>query len=402
MTDHLHDAQRTTTVSVAALEPVLAAVAVVNAPARESHPAPSASSLQVKAIYTLSETGRKASLLAGGDGRARQEITVDVPAHRLHLVRVDVRGVARLNLQPHYQLAADSQIVRLDNPPVYDRPASVEDLFRAAAKNHELERAYEVQRATSPRKQRRAAAAERRTRIAEAFLADPAQRAVMHPPPAPTWCYLMTPDGRMRFDARGDVGPAFQVPAEAHRRFQADERERRRRNLELRAAQKALHDEKRRFVAEWMNQNGTADQNARLAAGVLPFAEAIDAISENTLRSAQQFPRYQHDGAAALQEHLRRFSRYADAVVLPSDLMTTDNEAESATSTQWSRVLAIRSVLPNAIVTLRVHRLSWKRDPQAPPLALHGVLVVCHVGPLIVRREFAVDELAILETSRCP
>ena len=48
--------------------------------------------LTVKAIFLLSDSGRKASLLAGGDGREAQAIDVDVPANRLHLVVVDPDG----------------------------------------------------------------------------------------------------------------------------------------------------------------------------------------------------------------------------------------------------------------------------------------------------------------------
>src|SRR5712691_5337551 len=143
----------------------------------------------------------------------------------------------------------------------------------------------------------------RRLRLAESFLADPAQRALNHPPPAPTWCYVMTPQGRMLFDATRDVGPAKQVPAEAHRRFQADERARRQRSLELRAQQKALHEEKKRFVQDWISANGTDDQKARQAAGVLPFVEAIEAIADHTFAPARDVPRYEHDGAASLQAH---------------------------------------------------------------------------------------------------
>lgn len=355
-------------------------------------PVVDARTLRVAAIYTLSETGRKASLLEGGDGRARQEIAVEVPSHRLHLVTVDARGVARLKLRPYYQVAHDNQIIRVDNLPVYDRPPSVEELFLGAAKNHELERAYQTQRAASPRNQRRSAAFQRRVQVAETFLGDPAQRALSHPPPAPTWCYVMTPQGRMLFDATRDVGPARQVPAEAHRRFQADERGRRQRSLELRAQQKALHEEKKRFVAEWIEAHGTDEQKARQAAGVLPFVEAIDAIADHTFAPARELPRYHHDGAASLQAHLRRFPQYADVVVVPSELVTTDTESEAATAAQWARVLEVRSVLPGAIVTLRVHRLSWKQDMRAPTLSLYGILSVYNVGPLILRREFAVED----------
>ena len=39
--------------------------------------------LAVVARYLLSEEGRKASLLSGGNGRALQEVTIHVPANRL-------------------------------------------------------------------------------------------------------------------------------------------------------------------------------------------------------------------------------------------------------------------------------------------------------------------------------
>ena len=55
---------------------------------------PKLQSLTVRAHYELTEAGRKASLLAGGDGRTRQELTIQVPVTRLHLVSVDDAGVA--------------------------------------------------------------------------------------------------------------------------------------------------------------------------------------------------------------------------------------------------------------------------------------------------------------------
>jgi hypothetical protein len=61
-----------------------------------------ARTLSVTANYVLSEDGRKASLLAGGDGRAVQQIALQVPANRLHLVSVDKHGIARLKLRPRF------------------------------------------------------------------------------------------------------------------------------------------------------------------------------------------------------------------------------------------------------------------------------------------------------------
>src|SRR5713101_9242233 len=70
--------------------------------------------LTVEALYTLSESGRKASLLNGGNGRAVQQLTVDVPANRLHLVTVDAEGVARLKLRPRYDVKPDGHVVQIE------------------------------------------------------------------------------------------------------------------------------------------------------------------------------------------------------------------------------------------------------------------------------------------------
>src|ERR1700674_667339 len=116
-------------------------------PAAETVSSPSQErdrTLTVSATYLLSEEGRKASLLAGGDGRAVQEITCTVPANRLHLVAVDGQGIARLKLRPRFERDAQQRIVYRDHLPTFDVPPTLDELFRTAARNHQLERAYQV------------------------------------------------------------------------------------------------------------------------------------------------------------------------------------------------------------------------------------------------------------------
>src|SRR5262244_3565898 len=96
-------------------------------------------SLTVTAVYHLSEEGRKASLLAGGDGHAVQRITIEVPQNRLHLDHVNGKGLARLKLRPRYELDAEQQVVCIDMPPVHDHPPTADELLREAARNHQLE-----------------------------------------------------------------------------------------------------------------------------------------------------------------------------------------------------------------------------------------------------------------------
>jgi len=67
-------------------------------------------------------------------------------------------------------------------------------------------------------------------------------------------------------------------------------------------------------------------------------------------------------------------------------------DATAASAVQWAVIQQLKSRLPDADVTLREHRLSWRRDPALPGLTVYGVLVTRQVGPFILRREFAVPE----------
>ena len=371
-----------------------ATVSVPRRPELVSEASPSkadgARQLTVEALYTLSESGRKASLLNGGNGRAMQQLTVDVPANRLHLVTVDAEGLARLKLRPRYEVKPDGHVVQIDAPPIYEQPPTIDELFMAAATNHELERAYFAQRSTRAR--RRDAQHDVRAQAAQTFLTDPDQRALLHPPPSPKRCYIATAQGRLLFDADRDEGAARDVPAEAHRRFRADERARRERNTQERARRLALHEEKKHFIAEWVATKGTPEQQARQAAGMLPMAEAIEGIADDAFAAFREWPLYVRDGAATLQARLRQYPQYHDAVVTPLDLAVTDEDAAEATADQWARAQEARAILADATVTLRTHRLTWRRHPEAPTLMLHGLLVVLNVGPLVLRREFAVPQ----------
>jgi hypothetical protein len=347
--------------------------------------------LTVTVIYLLSEAGRKASLMAGGNGRELQQITVHVPASRLHLVSVDAQGIARLKLRPWYAMNADQRIIRTDALPTYDKPPDIEELFRAAAKNHELERAYETER-TATRSRRRETQREQRRACAEAFLSDPAQRALVYPAPSPKRCVLVTEQGRVAFHTATDEGLARDVPPEAHRRFRADLRARREHNLQERAMQLALHDEKKRYLAAWVALHGTAEQQARHAAGVLPMDEAVESITDQVFAALSDRPRYARDGAERLQAHLRQFPLYAHAVVTAADLLITGTNAVKSTASQWRTLQKIQAAIPDATVVLRLHKLTWKRDSSAPPLTLVGILATTKTGPFTLRREY--DALA--------
>lgn len=347
--------------------------------------------LTVKAIFLLSESGRKSSLLAGGDGRELQAIDVDVPANRLHLVVVDPDGKARLKLRPRYEVRTDGRVVQISTAPVYDRPPTIDELFLAAAKSHELEAAFAAQGA-GRRARSKTALREVKLQLAEAFLATPEQRARIHPPPEPKRCWLDGPEGKVVFDANRDEGIAREVPAEAYRRYRADQRVLRDRNSQERKRRLAVRDEKARIVAEWIAANGSPDQQDRQAKGLLPFHEAREAIADKMFEALRDWPRYVRNGTEVMQSHLRRYPEYKDAVITERDLAVSDDDATQASSAQWARAQEARALLPDATVTLRSHRLTWREHPEAPGLTLYGLLVVRTFGPIVLRREFAVPQ----------
>lgn len=349
--------------------------------------ADAARTLAVTATYLLSEEGRKMALLTGGDGRELQQLAIDVPANRLHLVSVDANGIARLKLRPRYQIDETQRVLRIDAAPAYDVPPTIDDLFRDAARNHQLERTYETQ-LREVKTKRRDAQRDRKAQLAQAFIDDPTQRAIVHPPPTPRSCFLATAQGRVLFDAKTDAVPARDVPREAHRRFRADLRATKEQNLQQRAAQLALHEEKKRFIADWTAAHGTPDQQARQAAGVLPMEEAIEAITDQAFAVLADRPRYQHDGHERLQAHVRRLSDRPNVVISRDDLVVTSADAKAMTAAQWAAVQDLQRSLPEATVTLRAHKIAWKRDPRIALAPIFGVLVSQRVGPFTLRREY--------------
>ena len=356
-------------------------------------PVESVRTLSVTADYRLSEVGRKASLLNGGNGRAEQRVKVAVPLTRLHLVHVDANGIARLKLRPQFKTSADHRVIKIKLAPVYDHPPTIDELFQDAARSHELERAYHAQRTTA-QTARRETLDEWRNRVALEFLGDPNRRAVVYPPPSKRRCQVMTDRGPVHFDAKRDMGVARQVPLEAFRRFDNDVRINHGRGADQRSRNLARHAQRQQMMHEWIAVHGSHDQRERLSAGVLPFEEFVDALTEVTFRPLSHLAPYQTDGAAKMQEQLRQLPGHANVVVTPNELSVVTRLLSTASAIQWSLVNEIRSVIPGAQVQLRERSLAWTRDANAPKVRVVSALVTVRVGLVLLRREFHVPDSA--------
>ena len=62
---------------------------------------------------------------------------------------VGANGRAHLKLRPRFELNAEQRVVRIDAFPTFDEPPTVEDLFREAGRNHQLEHAFHAEHSAS-------------------------------------------------------------------------------------------------------------------------------------------------------------------------------------------------------------------------------------------------------------
>lgn len=203
----------------------------------------------------------------------------------------------------------------------------------------------------------------------------------------------MTPKGRLRFDIDRDSGAAKDVPLEAYRRFRADERATKERRQAERAANLALHEIKKQFIAAWIAEHGSEEQKARQATGMLPLAEAVEALTDHVFSVLAAYPRYVHDGADRLMKVLPRELREKIGVIARADLQVDSEHALMATVEQFALVQRIQTAVPAATVVLRRHRIRLRRgDFTSPSVSAFGVLATQKAGPFVVRREFAVPQ----------
>jgi hypothetical protein len=98
--------------------------------------------------------------------------------------------------------------------------------------------------------------------------------------------------------------------------------------------------------------------------------------------------RYASDGVTRIQETLsKRGVTERETSVSTADVAVTSTTAETLTASQWAAIKEIRNISPDATVVLRMHTVSWKKDPTVA-VPCFGILVTQRLGPFTLRREF--------------
>jgi hypothetical protein len=349
----------------------------ITEPATADAPSPT---ITATAVIQLSASGRRASLLAGSDGRRTQRRILQLSAADAELIQVNTRGEATLTLTPRI-VATSSGLLRRRDMPEYDNMPSDEQLLADARAQASLRRAYDTQR--------RAALDAAKEAFAQEFMRDDARRALVHPPPTPQRCACRQ-DRRLLIFRDTDVGLAAAVPVEAHRRFRADLASRARTNRARREHELATYHAKRAFMATWIGEHGSDDQRARLAAGRLADAEMYEAIADRVFAPLHSYPRYTHHAHGDLVARYQRENEAPPPRIVPEQVRIESSLVVHLTAPQWTGLTAMQAALPAATFSVRRYRIYWSERPgrQDPQLVQLTVLAKYRLSPLTLVRSF--------------
>lgn len=223
-------------------------------------------------------------------------------------------------------------------------------------------------------------AAERNAKLADAiaaFMQNPDARCSATDTRPIHWCEI---DG-LRID-RTDPGWDT-LRDEVHRRQDAD-------NVKAAREAQRRNDSLSTQIAEWVQQNGTDSQKARLAASLLPDDEIIEAIRREALQPLDDFPRYQKLTSSEVRALCN--DRTGE------DVEFSCSPATEATDEQFRKLVEIsdriQCMYPDATVTLRRHVGEWDCGDDSHPLHVvvrYGVYVYVAINEVNATAEYAAE-----------
>ena len=301
-----------------------------------------ARTLSVTASYLLSEDGSKASLLAGGDGHAVQQIALQVPANRLHLVSVDKQGVARLKLRPRFEIDGE-------------RASSASTPRRCTTRRRRSRNSIGPPRRTTSWRAPTTPSASLSDRNA-AMMTEQAARA------SPKLSSRTRDNAPSRIHRRrrsaATSSPTAVACCSTLRQTRGSRRTFRRRRTGasgltcgqrksaiVRIEPRSSRCTKRRSGSSRNGLLPTAPRNRRSVRRLAcsRWTRRLKASPTRRSRSMVGLPLYTRDGAERLQKFLRESSGLVDTVVGPSDVTVRSSHAAKATAAQWAIVQDVQA-----------------------------------------------------------
>jgi len=323
-------------------------------------PMPEPPALKVRITYNLSEAGRRDSLRKGGNGQRQQDVEIYVYPEDLDLFTVNETGEASFDVRicnvesiedPPFGIPLGKgrfEFEPWDNWKVeWDVVPEPEDLL---ALGRDI-RAYEHERQLEGE-----AYALEKERKGEEFISDPNARA------ASIEREHVNIEGGHRFEN------SHQVALFARRRATAD--------------QEAQKKANRATLTEWIQKNGSKNQQERLAANLLPWQEAFATVEHYLFTPLAGFKLCERFDPAEVCMCERAGSDACEPKFQSLD-------ATELTADEWDDLSRIKEAAPGATFQLREHRATCKS--HANPEVRRGVIVKFTLGQLTFKREFALE-----------
>lgn len=194
--------------------------------------------------------------------------------------------------------------------------------------------------------------------------------------------YTTAPDGH-ELNADAELGDAELIEAI---RASAQSKQTARAVIQARQAaeyaREAAHEQAEADqIAAWVSEHGTANQQARMAAGLLPREEVLQEIEAAAYAALNEFPRYV---PLAGKDVAHVAGCYGESVHFSSEA------AKEATAEEWERMEAIRVAAPaGASIELRTHRGQCQQRGCDLDAYRSGIKVTITVGAFEFTREYA-------------
>jgi hypothetical protein len=134
------------------------------------------------------------------------------------------------------------------------------------------------------------------------------------------------------------------------------------------------------------------DQQARLAAGLLPPSKVRDAMVDEAFRALADRSRHTHDGVEQMRAHVQQWTARKRHHVAERDFVVFGHPVRTVTNHQWALLQEIRAAVPDAHMALHLREFIWRRDPGVPRLTQLTLVVTKKIGPMLLRREFLVSD----------
>jgi hypothetical protein len=147
----------------------------------------------------------------------------------------------------------------------------------------------------------------------------------------------------------------------------------------------AKEQAKEKQVAEWVGAKGTASQQERLKAGVLPRQEILDAIKAEAFAPADQKPgvfEYEPVTRENLHADIELYDDHGHGVACEYNALT------ELTAVQFETYTAIKAALPGATLELRTHHCTCKDSDCNAEMDRDSVKAVLTVGALTFTKEY--------------